>query len=223
VVLVLNAVLWADRVSIRKRLGCSPYFMVTGADPILPLDIKEATWLVRPPVGIISEEELIGNRARALAKHRIHVNQMRKRIHKQKLERLLRYEKDNEAVIKDYKFEPGDLVLVRNTVVESSLNRKMKPGYLGPMIVVKENKGGSYILAEVTGAVWHRKVTKFRVVPYFAREKIDIPEGILAVIDASEEDLVHIENLVDDMEGPPDRDYLLDDVRMNDSDSEDDD
>ena len=219
----LNAVLWADRVSIRKRLGCSPYFMVTGADPILPLDIKEATWLVRPPVGIISEEELIGNRARALAKHRIHVNQMRKRIHKQKLERLLRYEKDNEAVIKDYKFEPGDLVLVRNTVVESSLNRKMKPGYLGPMIVVKENKGGSYILAEVTGAVWHRKVAKFRVVPYFAREKIDIPEGILAVIDASEEDLVHIENLVDDMEGPPDRDYLLDDVRMNDSDSEDDD
>ena len=219
----LNAVLWADRVSIRKRLGCSPYFMVTGADPILPLDIKEATWLVRPPVGIISEEELIGNRARALAKHRIHVNQMRKRIHKQKLERLLRYEKDNEAVIKDYKFEPGDLVLVRNTVVESSLNRKMKPGYLGPMIVVKENKGGSYILAEVTGAVWHRKVAKFRVVPYFAREKIDIPEGILAVIDASEEDLVHIENLVDEMEEPPDRDYLLDDVRMNDSDSEDDD
>ena len=54
---------------------------------------------------------------------------MRKRIHKQKLERLLRYEKDNEAVIKDYKFEPGDLVLVRNTVVKSSLNRKMKPGY----------------------------------------------------------------------------------------------
>jgi len=219
----LNAVLWADRVSIRKRLGCSPYFMVTGADPILPLDIKEATWLVRPPVGIISEEELIGNRARALAKHRIHVNQMRKRIHKQKLERLLRYEKDNEAVIKDYKFEPGDLVLVRNTVVESSLNRKMKPGYLGPMIVVKENKGGSYILAEVTGAVWHRKVAKFRVVPYFAREKIDIPEGILAVIDASEEDLVHIKNLVDETEEPPDRDYLLDDVRMNNSDSEDDD
>jgi len=48
------------------------------------------------------------------------------------------------------------------------------------------------------------------------------PDGILAVIDASEEDLVHIENLVDDMEEPPDRDYLLDDVRMNDSDSEDD-
>jgi len=76
---------------------------------------------------------------------------------------------------------------------------------------------------EVTGAVWHWKVTKFRVVPYFARERIDIPDGILAVIDASEEDLVHIENLVDDMEEPPDRDYLLDDVRMNDSDSEDDD
>ena len=96
--------------------------MVTGIDPILLLDIKEATWLVKPPNGILSEEELIGNCARALVKHRVHVDQMQKQIYKQKLKRLLRYKKDNQAVIKDYRFEPGDLVLVRNTAVESSLN-----------------------------------------------------------------------------------------------------
>ena len=99
----------------------------------------------------------------------------------------------------------------------------MKPNYLGPMIVVKENKGGSYTLAEMTRAVWHRKVEKFRVVPYFARERINIPEGILSVIDALEEDLLHIENLVDEMEEPPDRDYLLENVGIINSDSEDDD
>jgi len=53
----LNSVLWADRVSIRRGTGYSPYFMVTGAHPILPLDVKEATWLVEPPEGILSEEE----------------------------------------------------------------------------------------------------------------------------------------------------------------------
>src|SRR5882757_7344446 len=39
----LHAVLWADRTSIRKRTGCSPYFMLTGAHPVLPLDLVEAT------------------------------------------------------------------------------------------------------------------------------------------------------------------------------------
>jgi hypothetical protein len=58
----LLAVLWADRVSVRKRTGCSPYFMLTEAHPILPLDAVEATWLVDSPIGVISENELIDMR-----------------------------------------------------------------------------------------------------------------------------------------------------------------
>jgi len=42
-------VMWADRVTVRKRFGCSPFFMVTGAHPILLLDVQEATWLVKLP------------------------------------------------------------------------------------------------------------------------------------------------------------------------------
>ena len=216
----LSAVLWADRVSIRRRTGCSPYFMVTGAHPILPLDAKEATWLVRPPAGVMTEEEMIGMRARALAKHRIHVEQMRKRVDEEKLKCLKAYERDFKAVIKDYKFQPGDLVLVRNTAIESSLNKKMKPRYTGPMIVVVENRGGSYILAEMTGTVWRHKVARFRVVPYFARERIDLPEGILKIIDIDEDELAKImaqpEEDVD-----LDRDYLMEGVRMTDSDDSD--
>ena len=218
----LNAVLWADRVSIRRRTGCSPYFLVTGAHPTIPLDVAEATWLVKPPTGVLTEIELIGLRARALAKHRIHVEQMRQRINMDKLKRLKQYERDFKAVIKDYKFEPGDLVLVRNTAVENSLDKKMKPRYLGPMIVVATNKGGSYILAELTGAVWQQKVAKFRVVPYFAREKIDIPDGILSVIDTSLEGLERIHNGPEDdtIPGILERDYLMDEVNLKDSDDE---
>ena len=214
------AVLWADRVTVRRRLGCSPYYMATGAHPILPLDAKEATWLVKPPSGMVSENELIGMRARALAKHRIHMEQMRKRIDKDKLKRLLRYEKDFKAVIKDYKFKPGDLVLVRNTAIESSLDKKMKPRYDGPKIVVAENSGGSYILAELSGAVWHNKVAKFRVVPYFARERIDIPEGIMNVIDTDEAGLEKIRSQPEE-ETQLNRDYLMDGVRIVESDGSD--
>ena len=216
----LHAVLWADRVSIRKRLGCSPYFMLTGAHPILPLDAQEATWLADPPIGVISEEELIGMRARALAKHRIHVEQMRERIDKDKLKRLQAYERDFKAVIKDYKFRPGDLVLVRNTAIEKSLDKKMKARYNGPMIVVRITKMGSYILAEMTGAVLQHKVARFRVVPYFARKKIDIPDDIHKIIDLTAEELDKVETQPDeDLELG--RDFLMDGVNMVLEDSDD--
>ena len=207
----LNSVLWADRISIRRRLGCSPYYLVTGTHPILPLDASEATWLTMSSNGIISEEDLIGSRARALAKHQVHTEQMRTRIEQDKIKRMETYEKDFHTVIKDYKFKPGDLVLVRNTAIESSLDKKMKPRYMGPMFVVRENKGGSYILAELTGAVWHQKVAKFRVIPYFARKRIDLPENIAEAIDTSEIDLLKIESQPEEVFK---HDYLMDNVRL---------
>jgi len=69
----------------------------------------------------------------------------------------------------------------------------MKPRYEGPKIVVRRNKNGSYILAEITGFVHQQKIAQFRVVPYYARNKIDIPGGVLSVIDLEESDLDIIE------------------------------
>ncbi|KJA14595.1 hypothetical protein HYPSUDRAFT_113141, partial [Hypholoma sublateritium FD-334 SS-4] len=129
----LHHVVWADRVSVRKRLGQSPFFMVTAAHPTIPLDIVEATWLVKLPGRVLTDEEVIGFRAQALAKHAALIDAMRARVSKAKIARLLKYEKDNKAVIRDFDFKPGDLVLVRNTGIESSLDKKMKPRYVGPV------------------------------------------------------------------------------------------
>src|SRR5271163_1918395 len=107
-------ILWADRVTVRKRFGCSPFFMVTGAHPILPLDIEEATWLVELPGRILSTAELMGFRARALAKHNQHMAQMRQKISEDKIDWLRKYEKENQHTIKDLNFKSGDLVLIRN-------------------------------------------------------------------------------------------------------------
>ena len=58
----LPHVLWADHISIRKRLGCSPFFMVTGVHPTILLDVAEATWLVELPDRVLTDDELIGYR-----------------------------------------------------------------------------------------------------------------------------------------------------------------
>ena len=44
-----HSVFWADRVTVRRGMGVSPYFAVTGAQPLLPLDFSEATYLRPPP------------------------------------------------------------------------------------------------------------------------------------------------------------------------------
>ena len=45
----------------------------------------------------------------------------------------------------------------------------------------------------MTGFVHQQKIAQFRVVPYYARNKIDIPGGVLSVIDLDESDLDIIE------------------------------
>ncbi|SJL18320.1 uncharacterized protein ARMOST_21906 [Armillaria ostoyae] len=166
-------IMWADRITVRKRMGHSPFFAVTGAHPILPLDVLEATWLVEYPGRMLEDWELCGLRAITLEKHVDKVEEMRQ----------------NMDTIKEFEFKSGDLVLMRNSQIESSLNTKMKPRYLGPLVVIHRTKVGNYILAELDGAIIRSKIAAFRVVPYLARKSIDLDGEVLKLMDMSHAEL----------------------------------
>jgi len=172
---VAYSVFWADCVTVRRRMGCSPYFAVTGTHPILPFDITEASYLLPPPDSILSTTDLIARRAIALQKRGEDLQRIHSKVWQARLNAAIRFEKEHAATIKNYDFKLGDLVLERHTKIEKALNTKMRPRYLGPLIVISRNKGGAYILAELNGTLYHRPIAAFRVIPYFARAHLDLP------------------------------------------------
>jgi hypothetical protein len=42
---VAHSVFWAERVTVQKSMGLSPYFMMHGVEPIFPFDLAEVTFL----------------------------------------------------------------------------------------------------------------------------------------------------------------------------------
>jgi hypothetical protein len=175
------AVIWAERVTVRKRMGCSPYFAATGTHPLIPLDITEATYLQPPPNSVLSTTDLIARRAIALQKRESDLAALHRKVLKARLRAAVLFERRYAKTICDFNFKKGDLVLMRNTQIEYSLNKKMKPRYLGPLIIISRNKGGAYIICELDGSVLHRPVAAFRLLPYLARKSIDLPDNFIDI------------------------------------------
>jgi hypothetical protein len=209
-----HSVFWSERVTVRRRMGCSPYFATTGTHPLLPFNISEANYLLLPPEAPLSTTDLIVRRVIALQKRRDHLANLHKKVHSARLQAAIKFEKEHLHTIRDFDFKTGDLVLIRNTAIEKALNRKMRARYLGPLIVIARNKGGAYIVVELDGSVFDRPIAAFRVIPYFARDKIAIP-SIRELVDISERRLEQLKNTEavdpDDEEDLAGEDELLED------------
>ena len=111
-------------------------------------------------------------RARQLEKRPADIAAMRERVRKFRQEAADRNARNYNGLKAALRVPIGTLVLVKNTRIEMELNRKPKPRWLGPFIVLRRHSGGSYILAELDSSVIVDRIAAARVRLYHARADV---------------------------------------------------
>jgi len=177
---------WADRATVHKSTGYSPFYMVHGVEPILPFDLIQATFLVPDLTQPLSTEDLIAVCTRQLQKRPDDLASIHNHILASRHSSVCQFEKQYANTIRDLNFTPGSLVLVRNTNLNMD---KMKPRYLGPMVVLRCTCNGAYRLGKLDGAISKLRYAAFRLIPYYARSQSFIP--VTHVVDG--DDLASLE------------------------------
>lgn len=160
---------FADRVTVSKVTGFSAYYLLHGIHPVLPFDLADATFLVEGFKTGMSSIDLLVLRMRQLERRQEDLDAAAKALAKARFKSKEDFEWKYRKRLRKEFYKPGELVLVRNSEVESRLNRKTKPRYLGPYEVCRRTEGGSYVLKELDGSIMQQGVAAFRLLPYISR------------------------------------------------------
>jgi hypothetical protein len=197
-------VFWADRVTIRRATGFSPFYMAHGVEPVLPFDIIHATYLVPKLDTPLTTVDLIAIRARQLQRRDEDLAAIEDRVIKSRYASLAQFTKDNANKIKQQEFEPGTLVLVRNIRMEKDHSSKHLPRYFGPMVVITKTRGLSYRLGELDGSIAKKGFAGYRLIPYYPRDPTNI--SVTQLFNTT--DFQHLQDEDNILEDEEDREYV---------------
>jgi len=172
--LMVPAATFADRITVRRSTGFSPYFLLHGVHPLMPGDLSDATFMVASYKPGMTSAELIEARTRQLLRLPTDVLKAQKILRSSRLRAKLAYENKFAHRIRTEAYEPDSLVLIRNNPIENSVSieRKTANRYMGPYRVIRQTQGGSYILEEMDGSLLRHHVAAFRLIPYILRQDL---------------------------------------------------
>ena len=172
----LPAVMWADRITVRRSTGRTPYSVAFGQECLLPVDLVEETWALMDWRAIETSEN---PRAELLA---LRTRQLERR--KEDLQEAANMQKRNREANKAYfdnhqRHRPqslaihlGDLVLLHDTRLDQSHSHKLHDRWNGPYCVMdisKQNERGTYKLAELDGVALDGYFSGDRLKKFMAR------------------------------------------------------
>jgi hypothetical protein len=169
----LALALFADKITVSRVTGFSPYQLLHGTDPILPFDLAEATFSVDGFYDGMTTAELLAQRIRQLERRPKDIQQAAETLKKSRFASKEQFEKRFRKRLQKRDYKHGELVLVRKVSLESSVasSAKTDDRYFGPYVVERKNRGGAYVLKEPDGSISRQEtVAAFRLLPYITRD-----------------------------------------------------
>jgi transposase InsO family protein len=157
---------FANQISISGVTEFSAYYLLHGVHPILPFDLTESTFQSQSFTSGMSTEDILVLRIRQLSRHEEDIALASENLRNARFRSKEQFERRYRKRLARRTYKPGSLVLVRNLRIELEHGRKTKPRYLGPYEVVRQTRGGSYILMEMVGHIGRQGYAAFRLLPY---------------------------------------------------------
>jgi len=84
-----------------------------------------------------------------LVKHVSYIKEMQEHLIKEKIQRVLHLKNKIQYKIKEFSLVLRSLVLIKNLVIKLSADRKIKPCYLSPIIVILQLKREVFVLVKL--------------------------------------------------------------------------
>lgn len=185
----MNRAIFSDRVEVRHSHGTSPFYLIHGWEPILPLEVEIPIWRLVNWDEVSTEEELLEARMRILERKAADVSETRLRVAAFR-ERLAK--KRNEAIthhsLRKTPFQKEDLVLVYYMVRLNDLSnsRKLINRWKGPYrVAATYPKRHSYKLRELNGVLLSRSYQASMLKKFVQKDgwwECDEDEHILGII-----------------------------------------
>ena len=195
---LLGLALWADRVTVKRTTGFSPYYLLYGQDPLHSFDMMDRSWHALDWNKVKSTADLLGLRIKQLSRREEYIGEASERMRKERQKAADYFLERNKARMIENAYSPGMVVLVWNNFLDFQFGNKGALRWMGPYIVVQRRPTGSYVLAELDGAVMKKPVAAKRLKLYHYRgikepivriEWAGKAEEEYDIVDEDEEDL----------------------------------
>ena len=172
---MLPLALWADRISVRRSHGYTPFELVYGRDAILPIDLQLESWsIVDWEFDVKDSESLLLARMKQLDERNLKVSQATWNLENSRKANKAWF--DTHRRLRHTPLKVGDLVLLYNTVTAKSrsVKHKLEDKWRGPYRIREIPQNSThYYLEELDGVPLAKSFAGNRLKKYFSRFELE--------------------------------------------------
>ena len=165
----LNDVLWADRITVQKSTGFSPFDLVYGRKCLLPIEAIFSTWQIVDAHEPRTTQELINLRVAQLTQSALDQDLVIENLKKSRLSNKAWFDKSKRLRPKAAIIYENDLVLLHYPKQFNQYTDKLPDKWGGPYPFLKILDGGAYVLTELDGAKLDEAYARNRLKQYWLR------------------------------------------------------